>query len=274
MRIRILFLLFAFGPSLLDDSVRSQDKQSPAAVSNKARVLFDFYGLKQTPFDDLRTATRLPYHNGDDFGKWRDPDPKRIQWIEYGIRHVTVPNHDNESCLAFFYSLTGRDTANGLDFKLHGEDLSAYSGGDLILRMCQLPELTQEKGGDLPTNTLIVELKWLTPKGEVLESQLQQTFSRDLARMQKNHGFFDVRIPLADFGDIDGKIDLSEGDEIVITLNSQLIPSGMKKGVLGLQAIVLTETTHVDNGNRHAIAAGFEQVSKILAEHRTNQAGE
>lgn len=170
-----------------------------------------------------------------------------------------------------YYSVPGKDSANGVYWKLHGEDYSSYSKGDLLVRMCQLAELTKERGGTLPTDVVTVEFKVSDTSGRLQEAQLEMTFSRDHKRQQLKYGTFDLRIPLVDFGDEHGNIDLTQCEEFVITFSNRTTPVVMQRGVVGVQAILLVKDQIEERNTQERFEKERAQVDRVLKAHRVSR---
>jgi hypothetical protein len=229
-------------------------------------VLFDFFGLKDAR--DLTRAPDLKYRVGKDFSTYRKPEARRIQWIEAWIENVAVQDNRRESFLAVYYSVPGKDSFNGLYWMFHGQDYSAYASGDLVIRMCHLHDLTKQKGGQLPTDVFTLEMKVLDEKGKLEITPLQITLGREHRQQQQKHGMFDVRMPLADFGDVNGKIDLRKAEELVLTFTNRDTPPVMQQGVIGIQSILFTREPVAAETDEERLDREHQQVDAILAASR------
>ena len=243
---------------------------SSLATEQKAEgvVLYDFFGLKNTK--DLSKASDMRHRVGIDFGPWRAQEPKRIQWIECRIENIKLPKDRIESFLTIFYSIPGKDSANGMFFKLHGRDYTPFTNGDLVVRMCQLKDLTKERGGTLPTDVIVVEMK-VVNEGKLQVTQLEKTFSSKQKNLQNKYGSFDLSIPLIDFGDENGKINLKKTEEFCITFNNRITPVVMQKGVLGIQSILLIKDRISDNPSPSQLEKRRMQVDAILKTYRSEK---
>jgi len=216
-------------------------------------VVFDTYGVSE--------LADLFIKSGVQFGVYRNPDPKFVQFIEYRIQPVQLPNGSTEPFLAVYCNVTEPETYNGVWFKMGEADWRRYGRGELVLRLRQLPPLgvvqvfdpdTDQRLADTDcTDTFKLELKTLNAVGTKEEFALgHQVGSREKAEQRAN-GYFDVKIPLSHFG-LNQYLD--RVSEFVITFENRSIAPSQRRGNLGLQAIVLT-TARGENVDRILIEA-------------------
>lgn len=178
------------------------------------------------------------------FGIFRDDSQRpAYQYIEEKFMPLRVPGGDEP--LGFnvlMYNVSGRDSYNGWWVKLGGANWSRYRNGELVFRLRRLDPAVDEiersiqlAGGDTQCTTEFkVELKTQTRDGRIRVVGLGQRLTEAHRRQQEREGYFDFRIPLADFS-----LDLRQCYEITIVFENSRIKR-LTRGALGIHAIVLT----------------------------------
>ncbi|MBI1917118.1 MAG: hypothetical protein HYS12_20620 [Planctomycetes bacterium] len=222
-----ILVLVALGPLTVG--------QEPEALPGP--VLLD--ARKAGKLSDLAIRSKVQ------FDIFRPEGLKYENWIEYWIRRHKLPGGGESGVLAVYYNVSNPETYNGVWFKLGGADWSKYARGEIVLRVCRFEPLNQvriidETGKVLRdtecTDNFKVELKaGKKADGSPESFGIRYTVKSEDLRQQKEHGFFDARIPIAGFGLNEH---LNRAIELVIVFEHRTV-KGKVRGNLGLQAIVV-----------------------------------
>ena len=206
-----------------------------------------------------KTLENLPIRDGTQFGCFRcnDRDPAYAQHIKYWIEPVQFPGGTAASMLAVYYNVSKAESFCGLWIKVGGADWRRYREGEIVLRLRRFEPLnkvavfdrSQERVPDTHcTDNFKVELK---TGHKDSEGRCRQFAVREYVRFwhendQKRRGYFDVRIPLRDFG-----LDQYLGNValLALTFENRPIAESMRRGNIGIQRVVLTSQVGEDINN-------------------------
>jgi hypothetical protein len=193
-----------------------------------------------------KTLKDLSIREGVQFGTFRDPTLGKGQnWIEYSVKPITLPGGATENFLSVYYNVTKPETYNGVWFKLGDANWAKYSRGEVVFRLRQLEPQNAIQIFDANdkllkdtacTGTFKIELKVSNAKGEVASFGLRHLVSRDESAQQQKLGFFDVRVPINQFG-FDEK-QLARASELVLVFEEKAVRPHVR-GNMGIQAIVV-----------------------------------
>lgn len=191
----------------------------------------------------------LPLREGIQYGAFRssDTDPANEQFIKYWLKSVQVPAGGQRQCLALYYNVSKDESFAGFYLKTGGADWTAYREGDLVLRLRQFEPLNETSVFDDHRNRLLdtpctdrlkIELEALGSDGRDRKFALLQDVLENHRQQQREQGFFELRLPLCDFGPADH---LRETVGIALVLENHSIDAAQRRGNLGLESIVLTQ---------------------------------
>lgn len=199
---------------------------------------------------EARSLDDLPVVEGKQYGVFRDDKEDRsLQYVEI-VTNIYRRAQEGDRAPGFlwiYYHVTAPETYNGFWLKLGGADWSAYADGEVVLRLCRMPPMNRVAVEDAHgallqdsacTDEMKIELKGLESDGTVAKGEARVRLGKSTQwKESKDEGCHEVRIALQKFNV--RRLLRSMSELCIVFENGALAPS-MRRGNLGLHAVVLT----------------------------------